>query len=180
MMRKNTPFVAIDFETANGKRSSACSVALVHFNDQGHVDRKVYTLLKPHHTVDTFNARNTEVNGITSRDVRNSPQWSDVYDGIVDFIGDDPVVAHNMAFDLSVFNKTSENYGLPSLKNELYCTLKLSKKNLPQLPDHKLPTVFKHYYPRSTFDHHHALHDAIACGDIFLSLGDDYTLTPCR
>lgn len=39
-------FVAIDFETANGYRSSVCSVGLIIVRD-GEITEKIYELIKP-------------------------------------------------------------------------------------------------------------------------------------
>ena len=39
-------FVAIDFETANGKRSSVCSVGIVVVRD-GEITDKYYSLIRP-------------------------------------------------------------------------------------------------------------------------------------
>lgn len=66
------PFVAIDFETANQHRSSACSVALVRFDEHGEEQDRFSTLLQPHESVAYFSPVNTSIHGISAKDVANS------------------------------------------------------------------------------------------------------------
>ena len=58
-------FVAIDFETANGRRSSVCSVGIVIVRDGVIVDR-FYSLIQPAPNYYTY--WTTEVHGLTRRD----------------------------------------------------------------------------------------------------------------
>lgn len=57
-------FVAIDFETANYQRDSACSLALTVVRDNQVVD-EFYTLINPEVE---FNYRNTQIHGISEED----------------------------------------------------------------------------------------------------------------
>ena len=52
------PFVALDFETANRNRASACAVGLVRFDETGEVEANLYTLLKPHPDLGYFDYGN--------------------------------------------------------------------------------------------------------------------------
>lgn len=58
-------FVAMDFETANGQRDSACSIALVVVRNDQIVDQ-FYTLIKPE---TYFSSRNSQIHGIYEEDV---------------------------------------------------------------------------------------------------------------
>ncbi len=49
-MKGFNDFVAIDFETANGNRSSICSVGLVIIRN-GEIVDKYYSLVNPHRTI---------------------------------------------------------------------------------------------------------------------------------
>ncbi|PXA11265.1 DNA polymerase III subunit epsilon, partial [Staphylococcus pseudintermedius] len=86
-------FVALDFETANYKRTSICSVGMVKVVANEIVET-FYTLVNPN---DFFAARNIEVHGIHAKDVQHSPNFAYVYPYMMQFIGDLPVVAHNAA-----------------------------------------------------------------------------------
>lgn len=64
-------FIAMDFETANGKRYSACSLALTIVRN-GQIADEFYTLINPH---TKFFWRNTQIHGIHERDVQNAPDF---------------------------------------------------------------------------------------------------------
>src|SRR4051794_24885232 len=94
-------YTAIDFETANSYRGSPCSVGLVRVRNGVAVAEK-HWLMRPPEGADWFAPWNVEIHGITPDMVATAPRWKDVLPNIVDFIGDDVVVAHNAGFDISV------------------------------------------------------------------------------
>ena len=65
-------FVAIDFETANGRRSSVCSVGIVVVRGGKIVD-KFYSLIEPAPNYYTY--WTTEVHGLTRRDTDGQPTF---------------------------------------------------------------------------------------------------------
>ena len=67
---KMRDFVAIDFETANGRRSSVCSVGIVVVRGGKIVD-KFYSLIQPASNYYTY--WTTEVHGLTRRDTDGQP-----------------------------------------------------------------------------------------------------------
>ncbi|MDO5723116.1 MAG: exonuclease domain-containing protein [Flaviflexus sp.] len=169
------PWVAIDFETANEKRASACSIGLVAFDARGEIEARYSTLLRPHAAVDWFNPRNIGVHGISSLATRAAPTWDEVAGEIVDFIGARPLVAHNMGFDGSVLNGLTDLYGGPLLANKRMCTLRLARRLLAgRVGKMSLDTVFDYYFPGEVFSHHRADADAEACGRIFARMQSDY------
>ncbi len=89
-------FVAIDFETANGSRSSVCSVGLIIVRN-GLITEKIYELIKPEPNY--YNYWNTRVHGLTSYDTDNSPVFPEVLESIAPKIDGLPLVAHNSPFD---------------------------------------------------------------------------------
>ena len=74
-------FIAMDFETANGKRYSACSLALTVVRN-GQIADEFYTLINPH---TKFFRRNTQIHGIHERDVQNAPDFPEVWEHINQF-----------------------------------------------------------------------------------------------
>lgn len=167
-------FVAIDFETANEHRSSACAVGLVKFNDGGEEQDRFSTLLHPHESVDYFSPINTWIHGITAEDVASSPTWDEVHPVVVDFIADLPLVAHNMAFDGYVLTDLDGIYSKDSLHNRRYCTVRIARKLFPNMPSRSLDDLFDHYFPSEFFTHHQAADDAWACGKIFTQMQHDH------
>jgi DNA polymerase-3 subunit epsilon len=163
-------FVAIDFETANSYRASACSVGLVRITD-GEVDGEESFLIKPPSELGGFGAIQMGVHGIKPRDVVDARGWIEAFEDIMDFVGDDYMVAHNAAFDFSVINKSQEHFGSAAATISHFCSLELSRKALPRLDNHKLSTVSKHLGLQA-FNHHVAADDALMSALICVELAD--------
>lgn len=159
-------FIAIDFETSNHKRTSICSVGMVFVKNKKIVD-KHYALVKPkpNFYIPDF----VKIHGITYWDTLKVDTFDVFWKSILLKIGNLPFVAHNKAFDFSCLNATLEEYQLPELKNDFFCSLKQSRQVLPQLENHKLPTVAKHF-GYDLQNHHNAIADAEACAVISMNI----------
>lgn len=164
------PFVAIDFETANGKRASACSVGLAKFDVDGQVTDTFHSLIRPHRDHFFFHPANTWIHGIRPADVEKAPEWGELFEQAEEFVGDLPLAAHNFGFDGSVLNQLSDLYQLTPLANPRYCTMRLSRRIYTSLPSASLDTVFSYLFPGENLNHHHADADAIAAGRIFAEM----------
>ncbi len=171
------PFVAIDFETANEQRCSACSVGLVKYDEAGQIIDRFHSLIRPHPEADYFSPVNTWIHGLTEDDVADAPQWSEILDEIRAFIGDLPIVAHYMPFDAGVLRGLAEIYDHEPLPNRKLCTYRLARAILPtdKPKRKKLDNVYRFYFPGESFEHHQATADAEACGRIFARMCQDYT-----
>lgn len=66
--------------------------------------------------------------GITNVDLEEKCGINDLLPDFLNFIGDNPLVAHNIGFDIKFINVALKKAGLPSLKNKTVDTLKLAKK----------------------------------------------------
>lgn len=162
-------FVAIDFETANAKPSSICSVGAIRV-EHGQIVDKYYSLVRP--TPNDYHPGNIRVHGIYPRDTATAPNFAQVWTNDLSvFIGTLPLVAHNKSFDESCLRATLAHYGLPLFSGAFYCTCIRARQVLKgTLDNHRLPTVALHCgYDLTT--HHHALADAEACAHIALRLG---------
>ncbi len=157
-------YVAIDFETANRYRESACSVGLAKFRDGVLVDT-FYTLLKPPAPFDHFDFFNIGIHGIEPRDVAKAKTLGQTWPEISAFIGGLPLIAHNAAFDLSVLRRQLDHEGVQFEPITFTCTLQLSKYLL-DLPVLKLPYVVESL-ELEFGEHHNALDDALGAGMIF-------------
>lgn len=162
-------FVAIDFETANSKRESACSIGLAKFNGSKLIET-YYSLLKPPAPYDYFEAFNVSIHGIKANDVESSPTLGENWGNISEFIGGLPVIAHNAGFDLSVLRRQLDHEGVQFGPIQFACTLVLSKHML-DLPVLKLPYVVESL-GLEFGSHHNALDDAVGAGKIFAELVD--------
>lgn len=161
-----TDFVAIDFETANAKRSSICSLGLVVV-ENGVITDKIYSLIKP--VPNYYSFWTTDIHGISYYDTIKSPSFFDIWSEVLDRTKGLPFVAHNSSFDSSCLKSVYGLYGIEYPNFDFYCTLRAARKKLPNLGNHRLNTVAK-YLGYDLENHHHALADAEACARIAVHL----------
>lgn len=150
-------FTAIDFETANSFQGSPCAVGVVKIRG-GHVVAQHHVLVRPPEAAAHFSAFNTSIHGITADDVRSAPTWRQVLTWLVEFIGDDIVVAHNAGFDIGVIRYACMADGIEWPQLRFLCSLAISRRAL-SLPSYTLPFVAESVGFRLE-DHHNALADA--------------------
>jgi len=157
----SSKWVAIDFETANKSRSSACSVGLV-IGRGDRIEDSCRFLIKPPSNYFEF----TYIHGISWNDVRYASRFDEVWPEIFHIIKNAKVLAaHNAAFDRSVLIACCERYGISPPATPWVCTYKdVAKKLWPTLINHKLNTVCDHLSIK--LNHHEALSDALACAEI--------------
>ncbi|POH59014.1 exonuclease domain-containing protein [Arthrobacter glacialis] len=160
-------FTAIDFETANNYRASACAVGLTKVR-AGKVTEQASWLMKPLPGYEEFHSVNVGIHGITAAQVRNMPDWRGIYGPMMDFIGGDALVGHNVSFEKSVISKANEACGLPAPDLDFHCTLTLAKKHL-ELAHYTLSDVVG-ALELPAFNHHDAGDDARASALIALEL----------
>lgn len=166
-------FVAIDFETANYDRASACSVALVRVKD-GRPSERFHALIKPPPGDFMF----TYIHGITPQQVRNAKTFDGIWPKVRKFCQAAPLlVAHNATFDKSVLLSCCGHYGIEPPQFSFICTLKIARLVWPRLSCHSLDSVCAHL--NIALKHHEAASDAQACAQILLRAVDaGYVLSP--
>jgi DNA polymerase-3 subunit epsilon len=170
-------FIALDFETATGKRNSAVSIGLVRFVDGKAADTH-YTLIRPPELY--IRPDFTDIHGITVDDVTDAPTFEEAWDGIHDFIRNNPrgstlaekplLAAHNAQFDMGVLSAVLEHYGLSKPNVDYFCTLELSRKAWPGMASHALTALADRFDIK--YDAHNALADAETCGRLALMAAD--------
>lgn len=160
-------FTAIDFETANGFRGSACAIGAVKIRDAV-IAETHYSLLQPPTGYDRFDPRNVAIHGITDDHVVAAPKFAEHIPDLHEFIGDDVVIAHNAGFDIGVIESGLEVCRLPIPHLEFACSLTLSRKNY-KLASHALPSAAAEAGFTLT-QHHNALEDAKAAAAIVVDI----------
>lgn len=154
-------FVAIDFETANEKRTSACSIGIAIFENMELVSSMHY-YIRPYPL--RFEPFNVSIHGITEDKIADAPTFDKLWENIAPILEGKLVVAHNSSFDMSVLMRTLEVYGVPFPELSFLCTCKLTERVYPQLDSHRLDTISR--LLKIELNHHNAESDAIACGKI--------------
>jgi DNA polymerase-3 subunit epsilon len=172
-MHDHTPtFAAIDFETADNGRDSACALAIVRAQGRRIVETASY-LIRPPRREFIF----SYLHGITWEDVAGEPTfkqlWPEIGRGLsgVDFL-----VAHNAGFDRSVLYRCCEEAGLEPPPLDFHCTVKVAK-HVWRLQHASLPCVCD--YLGIGLHHHDPESDAAACARILIAaLGSGRELPP--
>ena len=166
-MNDKLDYIAIDFETANYYKNSACSVGLVRFIDGKETD-SVYSLIHPAKMY--FIPEWTEtIHHISYDDVRDKPYFPEVWDTIVmPFINktpDIPLVAHNgNMFDMPVIKDCCEYFGMDTPNLKFFDSLIIAKKTWPELDSHRLTALGEYF--KIDYLAHDALEDSRTCGQI--------------
>ncbi|KAB1071036.1 3'-5' exonuclease [Methylobacterium planeticum] len=156
--------LAIDFETANERRDSACAVGLAWIAEGG-VVRRESRLIRPPEL--RFAPGNIRVHGIVPADVRGQPDFPAVMAEFLPDLTRGLILAHNAPFDLGVLRAGLSAYGLPVPAFSYLCTLQIARQVFPDPAGCGLGKVAARLGIR--FAHHDAGEDAYACAEIALA-----------
>ncbi len=113
--------VALDIETTGLDKvhDAIIEIGAVRFNDR-RVEDEFHTLLNPRRTIPP---EITQLTGITNDMVRRAPTLQEVRDDLEAFVGDSPVLGHNVGFDMGFLqqrgllglNETIDTYALATV-----------------------------------------------------------------
>lgn len=158
---KPIKFLAIDFETANYYRDSACAVGLVRVEDNKIIAKESY-LIKPPSSWFVF----SDLHGITWDDVKNELTFGELWPQLKKyFIGVDFITAHNAPFDRSVLVNCCERYDVRPPNKPFECTMRIAR-NFWGLEYCALDYVCEFF--NISLNHHDPLSDALACAKIMI------------
>lgn len=161
---KGLDFIAIDFETATGKRASICEAGICVVKDGKVVETKSW-LVRPEGNY--YDYRNIQIHGIHPHETDNAPEFPEVWERIMEYLKKTPIlVAHNAAFDISCIRKSLELYRLPTPDVDYFCTLRASRHNY-DFYSNTLDAVCREF-DIEVGNHHRAGDDAEMCARIFL------------
>lgn len=158
-------FAAIDFETANHSRNSACAVGLVVV-DRGRIVDRVYQLIRP----PTSDFTLTHIHGLTWQHVRAAPTFAELWPDLkrristVEFLA-----AHNAPFDKDVLAACCQTYRLRAVRHPFVCTVQVAREVWGIYPT-KLPDVCARL--RIPLRHHRADSDAEVCARIVIAAAE--------
>jgi DNA polymerase-3 subunit epsilon len=155
-------FAAIDFETADYGRDSACAVGVVRVERNKIVER-VHLLIRPPRRDFIF----TYIHGITWADVADAPTFRQVWPSLRKALeGVEFLAAHNASFDRSVLYACCERARVRAPPHSFHCTMRIARHvwnvHPTALPDvcRTLRVRLKHHDPKS---------DAQACAKIMIA-----------
>lgn len=161
-------FAAIDVETANRRPGSICALGVVLVRD-GRVVTVEHLLARPPAELSTFERANTRVHGISAATVAGEPTFADQLARVLELVADQPVVGHNIAFDMRAIREACDADRLPWPTMKYSCTLTLARRAGLGLLSYRLPAVCE-ALQLSVGAHHHAASDAEAAARVVLAL----------
>lgn len=132
-------YVVIDIETTglDPHYDAIIELAAVRYVNNAE-NGKFTSLVKPPFPISSFIEQLT---GITNEMVSDASSIADVLPKFLDFIGDSPLVGHNVNFDVNfIYDNCMEILGRP-FTNDFCDTLRLSRRLFPDLKNHKLSTL---------------------------------------
>jgi len=165
---KDLDFVVVDVEATGAKTPPNRLIELGAYRIRdGRIVDKFLSLVNPEIPIPRFVATLT---GISNEMVKRAPVFADVAPQWLDFVSDSVLIAHNSNFDTSFLNhEISRVYPGHRMVNPHLCTVKLSRRVLPDLLNHRLDTIAEHF-SIPIVSRHRAGCDALATAEIFIQL----------
>lgn len=156
-------YVALDLETTgvNPAGDRIIEIGMIKVIE-GRVTDKYSTLINPGFKIPE---RVQDLTHITNEDVKGKPRIEDVIGEVIEFIGDYPIMGHNVIFDYSFLKKAAVNNGYELVCNGID-TLKMARRIYPEL-EHKNLDYLCSYLGIDPGNSHRALDDAMSSSSIY-------------
>jgi DNA polymerase-3 subunit epsilon/ATP-dependent DNA helicase DinG len=166
------PIVALDLETTglDPFRDAILEIGAVKFDENGIIDRW-QSLTNPQRLVP---APITQLTGISNEMVRDAPPIKAVIQDFADFVGDLPVIGHNVRFDLG-FLQVQHAFD----RNPVNDTFEIAAVLLPSAPRYSLSALVE-TLEVSNLQPHRAQEDAEATMAVFLRLMEKAQALPMQ
>jgi DNA polymerase-3 subunit epsilon len=153
----------LDVETTGGKynEEGITEIAIYRFDGEKIIDQFI-SLINPEIPIQPFVQQLT---GINNKMLVNAPKFYQIAKRVLEITDNSILVAHNSSFDYRMlkieFDRLGYEFNIPQL-----CTVKLSKKIIPNLDSYKLGNLVKSVgIPIS--NRHRASGDALATVELF-------------
>ena len=158
-------FVVFDVETTAMKPENGyiVDIAALRVRDGQVVDR-FDSLVNPGRTIVGH-----QVHGISDADVASAPTAADILPRFAEWVGDAPLVAHNVAFDLPFVLRHLPNDAKWGPK-DVFDTLELAYQIYPDAGSWKLPDLVRFVFGREHASAHRAMPDAEATAELFIEM----------
>lgn len=161
-----TDYTVVDIETNMiSSGSEILEVSAIKVRDEQIAD-SFSSLVKPTEPIHWFI---TSLTGITDEMTVGAPDIADVMRDFYAFAGKDILIGHNVHFDVNFLYDNLWRHVGYVLDNDFVDTLRLARKALPFLTNHKQTTVAE-YYGIDTSGAHRALRDCEICNACYINL----------
>ena len=162
--------IVFDFETTGqspkwGDRPIEIGAVRI---EEGFIVDRFQALMQPGFFISRFIESLT---GISNAMLASAPPCEEVMAEFADWIGDTPLVAHNVGFDRAFLDAELARLGRER-SNPLACTVLTARRLYPQAPNHQLATLVHHLDLPTTGTYHRALADAEMTSYLWLAMCD--------
>ncbi|MFG6148878.1 PolC-type DNA polymerase III [Halobacillus sp. B23F22_1] len=160
-------YVVFDVETTglSAVYDKIIELAAVKIKDGEIIDR-FESFANPHQPL---SQTTTDLTGITDDHVKDAPEIEEVLKDFYQWMDNDILVAHNASFDMGFLNAGFQRIDIGKAVNPVIDTLELARFLVPELKNHRLNTLCKHFDIELT-QHHRAIYDAEATGYLLWKL----------
>lgn len=164
-------FTVVDAETTgrSDKADDITEISAIKYR-KGKEVATFSTLVKSPNEILPFVVKLT---GITDEMIKPAPLIDDIIADLVEFIGDDLILGHDVNFDYSLIKEAYERVTGKELKNERYDTLKLARHLIKDSENHKLETLCE-YFSIPRINGHRALDDCRQTAELYFKIIDKY------
>lgn len=155
-------YIALDIETTSldPEKGNILEIGAVRFNEKEVLD-EWESLINPEEKIPTIVKA---ITGITEESVKKAPTFEEIKEEFIKFVGKEPIVGHNIHFDLDFLKAKGINF-----PNKRYDTWRLATILLPKFPSHSLEALAD-YLKIKHLEKHRSLADAKASAELFLVL----------
>ncbi len=163
--------VVLDTETtgldpATGDR--VIEVAAVEIVNLMPTGRTFHAVIDPEREVPP---ESTRVHGFTTEMLRGKPKFAAVAEGMLAFLGESPIVAHNAPFDFGFLDAELARLGRPALdRARMVDSLEVARRRFPGLPNNLDALCRRFGVDNSMRTSHNALLDVQLLAQVYLEL----------
>ena len=172
MARKKIIEIVLDTETTglDFTREKIIEFAAVRL-ENGKIKDEFQTLINPQQHI---RKSSMAIHGISQDMVEDAPTEAEALPKILEFIGDYPIVAHNVVFDYSFLNEASWRVFNKGIDNPRIDSQQMFKEVFPDIEAHGLEALCKKFSVEFT-THHRAMADTMGLALAYPDLKKLYT-----
>ncbi len=163
---KSLTYAVVDVEGNGHQPPELLELAVVPIVG-GVVGEPASWLVKPPHPIRYFA---TSVHGLSTKDVADCPKIADIAAEVLEALDAPALVAHTAHVDVDVLRRELDGWQPP----EVFDTLKLARRLVPELPNYKLGTLVEHFHLAEGLPDelkpHRATYDALVTARLFVML----------
>lgn len=141
--KKICDYVVIDIETTGFtyKDDSIIEVSALRIRNNEKA-KEISFLLKPKKQIPDYIS---DLTGITNDMLENAPDFKDIAEQILSFIGDDVIIGHNIIFDIDRLNYNLIENECGTIGNNYIDTMYIAKNCICDIENYKIQTIAKKF-----------------------------------